>query len=183
MSRKGLSLTSQIPEQTSWSLATHYGASESTMNLADDPLRPPKTDLSHVETISRSTWQGLLASAHDTTHLPPGCCEIKSILHRTPSIPGSAHAVENSVKKSIFLEGHATWTTSPPGRSSSDNCDLPGTKKTQPQKVYIGESCPAVCSLSDDFFRTGLASNRSQIPLAIFSLYLCLVGRMFFQQD
>ena len=123
------------------------------MNLADDPLRPPKTDLSHVETISRSTWQGLLASAHDTTHLPPGCCEIKSTLHRTPSIPGSAHAVEKIVKKSIFLEGHATWTTSPPERSSSYNCDLPGTKKTPPRKVYIGESRPAVCSLSDDYFK------------------------------
>lgn len=53
-------------------------------------------------------------------------------------------------------------------------CDLPPTKKTLPRKVYIGQSRPGTCNLSNDFFAgwPGLQplSSPSGSYLAVFAL-------------
>ncbi|KAJ5922904.1 hypothetical protein N7516_010607 [Penicillium verrucosum] len=119
------------------------------MNSGDDLLRPQELASFQVSALSQSTWQALLPSAGSSTHLPYRCSSIKSLLNQTPSIPETTQVIEGVEKDSIFLEGYATWTVSPPNKRLNHNCDLPSIKKTSPRKVYIGESCPAVCNLSN----------------------------------
>lgn len=107
-----------------------------------------------VSTHSRSTWRALLSSARSSTHLPYCCSNTRSLLNHTPSIPESAQVVESSGKRTLFIEGHSTWTVTSGDTRLNHDCELPPRKKTLPRKVYVGESRPLTCSLSNDFFST-----------------------------
>lgn len=122
------------------------------MTPANDPLRPQESASFQVSALSRSTWHALLSSARSLTHLPYRCSNIKTLLNQTPSIPECAQVMETIGDNSVFLEGHATWTVSSSNKILNHNCELPPTKKTLSRKVYIGESCPGVCNLSNDYF-------------------------------
>lgn len=122
------------------------------MNLSDnDLLRPQESASLQVLALSQLTWHALLSSARPSAHLPHRCSNIKSLLNQTPSIPESAQVVESNGKNSVFLEGYATWMTSN-NRTLNHNCELPRIKKTLSRKVYIGESDPGVCNLSNPYF-------------------------------
>lgn len=122
------------------------------MNSNYDLLRPQEIASFQILALSQSTWRALLASARSSVPLPYRCSKIKALLNQTSSIPESAQVTESIENKSIFVDGYATWTVSPPNTTLNDNCDLPPTKKTSSRRIYIGESEPGVCSLSNDFF-------------------------------
>lgn len=121
-------------------------------NSDDDPLRPRHFLSFQVSTRSRSTWHALLSSARSLTHLPYCCSNIKSLLNQTPSIPASAEVIENIGGASLSLEGCSTWTVSSNDKALNHTCELPPINKTLSRKVYIGESRPGTCNLSDDYF-------------------------------
>lgn len=120
--------------------------------IENDPLRPDEFSSLQVSTLSQSTWHALLSSARYQTHLPHSCSDIRSLLNQTPSIPGSHQVTETIGGSSMFLEGYSTWTVPAMNVTSNPRCELPLTKQALPRKVYVGESCPGTCSLSNDSF-------------------------------
>ncbi|PLB54075.1 hypothetical protein P170DRAFT_397106 [Aspergillus steynii IBT 23096] len=117
-----------------------------------DPLRPDKLSSSQVSIHSLSTWRALLSSAQSSTHLPHCCGNIKSLLSQTPSIPESAQVIEELGNGSLFIQGYSTWSVSAINEQPNPHCELPPIKQTLPRKIYIGESCPGTCDLSNSYF-------------------------------
>ncbi|KAE8148991.1 hypothetical protein BDV25DRAFT_157179 [Aspergillus avenaceus] len=65
--------------------------------------------------------------------------------------PRSIEVAECAGSYSLFLEGFSSWSIAPTGRVPDHTCDLPSIKRAPSRKVYIGESSPNTCDLSEEF--------------------------------
>ena len=117
-----------------------------SLNRSDeDVIRPSAAQPRQVYLYPRSAWNSLLSCAQSTKRLPSSCCDIRSFLHKTPSISDSSVISETTVGNNLFLEGYSKWSVS----SSGTSCELKSTKKSGLRTACIGVSQPSTCDLSD----------------------------------
>lgn len=116
------------------------------MGSSEDPLRPEDWQSSEILARSRSTWQ-----------LPSSCCNVKTPLNNTPSIPhASSNVIEFVDNSNVSLEGFSKGTVAP-GKSSNPRCELPATKQALPPTRLHRTSVRSPALFGNNSYRKGLS--------------------------